>query len=246
MVISIVRGRSTFGAAKFVSSTTRFMTFSKIGRVETMGRTKGKLSKGQPKGARSASGRKRDRAVANIGPCLGVARRRAEFGLPANDVGEASPDSAKRGKQETHTCDAIGRAYISGLLGSGQEAEDLLNAGRNIARRYWSTLGATLTPDSLARFQPQDAAGEPMTQDERDQRDNIREASLLAALNVLDACGTGRHVRRAFDQLVIDPNPDEGPAWLDSIITAHRSKAQASARDYATLALALDGLRAIT
>ena len=210
-----------------------------------MGRMKGKLSKGQPKGARSASGRKRDRAPANVGPCLGVARRRAEFGLPANDVGEATPDAARRGKQETHTCDAIGRAYITGLLGSGQEAEDLLHAGRSVARRYWATLGVTLTPDSLARFQPQDAIGDPMSEEDRDERDRMREASLLATLDVLDRCGRNREVRRAFDQLVIDPNPDQGPAWLDSIITAHRAKAQANARDYAALTLALDGLRAI-
>lgn len=210
-----------------------------------MGRTKGKLSKGQPKGARSASGRKRDRAAVSVGPCLGVARRRAEFGLPANDVGESSPDATRRGKQETHTCDAIGRAYITGLLGSGQEAEDLLNAGRGMARRYWSTMGTTLTPDSLARFQPQDGTGDPMSQDERDERDRMREASLLAHLDLIDRMGRMRDVRRAFDQLVIDPNPDHGPVWLDSIIAAHRSKAQASARDYATLTLALDGLRAI-
>jgi hypothetical protein len=210
-----------------------------------MGRTKGKLSKGQPKGARSASGRKRDRAVANIGPCLGVARRRAEFGLPANDVGEAAPDSAKRGKQETHTCDAIGRAYITGLLGSGQEAEDLLNAGRGMARRYWSTMGTTLTPDSLARFQPQDGAGDPMSQDERDERDRMREASLLANLDIIDRMGRMRDVRRAFDQLVIDPNPDHGPPWLDAIMAAHRAKAVGRDQDYRMLSLALDGLRAI-
>jgi len=210
-----------------------------------MGRTKGKLSKGQPKGARSASGRKRDRAVANIGPCLGVARRRVEFGLPANDVGEATPDSAKRGKQETHTCDAIGRAYITGLLGSGQEAEDLLNAGRGMARRYWSTMGTTLTPDSLARFQPQDGAGDPMSQDERDERDRMREASLLANLDIIDRMGRMRDVRRAFDQLVIDPNPDHGPPWLDAIMAAHRAKAVGKDQDYRMLSLALDGLRAI-
>jgi hypothetical protein len=210
-----------------------------------MGRTKGKLSKGQPKGARSASGRKRDRAPVNVGPCLGVARRRAEFGLPANDVGEAKPDPARRGAQETDTCDAIGRAYIAGLLGSGQEAYDLLKAGRRISWRYWAALGTTLTPDSLARFQPQDGSGEPMSQEDRDERDRVREDSLLATLDVLDRCGRNREVRRAFDQLVIDPNPDQGPAWLDSIITAHRAKAEASERDYATLTLALDGLRAI-
>ncbi len=210
-----------------------------------MGRTKGKLSKGQPKGARSASGRKRDRSPSNIGPCLGVARRRAAFGLPANDVGEAKPDAARRGRQETDTCDAIGRAYITGLLGSGQEAEDLLNAGRGIARRYWSTLGSTLTPDSLARFQPQDATGAPTSQEDRDERDRLRESSLLADLDVLDRMGHMRDVRTAFDQLVIDPQPDQGPSWLDSIMEAHCAKRVASDRDYRTLSLALDGLRAI-
>ena len=201
-----------------------------------MGRPKHRLSKGQPKGARSASGRKRERAVQSLTPCDGVIRRRELYRLPANDTGEpdASDRRERRGRQETDTCDAIGRAYCAGLLGNGEMADRRLQAARTIASRYWSILGFA-TPDSLARFQPQQPSGP--RDDERDAR---REQALNDGLALVEQCG--REVRIAFDHLVIDPNPDQGPPWLDVIVIAHRSGRAASERYLKMLAWALIGL----
>lgn len=187
-----------------------------------MGRSKGKLSKGQPQGSRSASGRKRDRAPARVSACEGVIRRKELYSVAAND---------------TDTCDAIGRAYTAGLLGSGEHAKTLLIAGRKIAAQYWRVYGFP-TPDSLARFQPQQPST-PMDP----EREKIREQALSDALDII--AKVGRDHRRCFDQLVIDMNPDCGPPWLDRIAYAHRRGISASEGDYNALRLAKEGLEAI-
>lgn len=214
-----------------------------------MGRPRNKLSKGQPRGARSASGRKRNLAEAREGqhatPNDGVMRRRDLYRLPANDVGE--PDAAKRqnrrGRLETDTTDAIGRAYCSGLLGTGERAERLLNAGRRVHAQYWRHYGSaepglTQTQDSLARWQPRLGGSVPDP-----ERDRMIENALNDALDLVRA--RGRFHRAAFDQLVIDINPDEGPKWLDAIVWAHRHGRRAGERDYAFLRLAIEGLEAV-
>lgn len=201
-----------------------------------MGRSKGKLSKGQPKGSRSASGRKRDRTPVGVMPCEGVMRRRQLYGQPVALVGAVDAKARQdRGTVvETDTCDALGRAFCAGLLGTGSRAQDRLNAGRRVAAAYWAAYGFS-TPDSLARFQPQQPA-QPADPD-RDQR---REASLHRALDLIN--GSGREVRAAFDQLVIDPNPDAGPAWLDAIVLAHHAKTRAYPSAYQQMERALNGL----
>jgi len=203
-----------------------------------MGRKKGRLSRGQPLGARSASGRKRDRTPASILPSPGVVRRRELYRLPANDVGEADNDrTARRGKQETDTCDALGRAYTAGLLGSGGKAQQMLLAGRKIAAQYWRVYGFP-TPDSLARFQPQQSCT-PMDP----AKERIREDALNDALALVRA--RGRTIARAFEMLVIDINPDQGPLWLDQIVWAHRHGKRATEGDYGWLAAAIEGLEAV-
>ncbi len=188
-----------------------------------MAKNKRKLMKGQPAGTRSASGRIRDRAPKLVEPCMGVQRRKALHGVPAND---------------TNTCDAIGRAYVAGLLhGAPDRALELMNAGRKIATQYWRVLGYT-TQDSLARFQP----SQPYTPMDP-AIEKLREDAFNVALGMVDA--RGRDVRRAFDHLVIDPQPDSGPAWLDRVIYAERRGQRAAEGDYAMLRLAIEGLSAL-
>ena len=183
-----------------------------------------KLRKGQPKGSRSASGRKRDRTVQRVEPCDGVLRKRSFYGAAAND---------------TDYADAIGRAYSAGLLGNGEKAKDLLNAGRKVAWQYWAVFKPEYpTPDTLARFQPQ-SGGAPVDPD----RERILEDALTDTLTMLNRYG--RDVRRAFDKLVIDMNPDCGPAWLDRIITAQRAKQTAAEGDMNMLRLAVIGLEMV-
>lgn len=205
-----------------------------------MPRKKGKLSKGQPQGARSASGRKRDRTPLRVGPCEGILRRRELYRVPAND--DADNDNGE-GKFYTDTCDAIGRAYCAGLLGSGERAKDLLVAGRKIARQYWRVyVDGPISSNALARFFPVEP-GKPMSADEREETDRIREQALRDALSMVE--GKGRHIRRAFDQLVIDVHPDHGPTWLDAIVWANRHQKVPSARAAQVLAMAIEGLEAV-
>ena len=188
-----------------------------------MARPKGKLSKGQPIGLRTASGRKRNRAPLRVAACDGIIRRREMYGAPANDM-------------DTH--DALGRAWQAGLLHNDrQRAKVLLDAGRKIAAQYWRVYGFP-TPDSLARFQPQDARGimDPA-------KEKIREDALNDALEIVGK--RGRVVRKYFDELVIDMNPDAGPRWLDRIIFAHRRRERAAEQDYAWLKLAIEGLETV-
>lgn len=163
-------------------------------------------------------------------------RRRDLYRVAATQVGEVSADerSKRRGRQETDTCDALGRAYCAGLLGAGERADRRLQAGRKIAAQYWRVLGFP-TPDSLARFQPQQPS---MPLDPKTER--IREDALTTALDMVRA--RGRDVRKFFDQLVIDPNPDQGPPWLDAMVGAHRERRAASERDTTALGLAMEGL----
>ena len=188
-----------------------------------MARTKAKLRKGQPIGARSASGRKRDRTPLRVAPCDGILRRRAAYGAAANDM-------------ETH--DALGRAWQAGLLHPDPDrARALLDAGRRIGALYWSIYGFR-TRDSLARFMPQQSFGPRDPEKERAREDALNDA--LARVGA-----RGRPVRAAFDALAIDLNPDGGPAFLDRIIFAHRRQGEASAADYAVMALAREGLEAV-
>lgn len=173
-----------------------------------------KLRQGQPVGARSASGRKRDRKPKVIHAAPGVIRRQEFYGCAVQ------------------TFDALGRACASGLL-----PPDLRDTGRVIAAQYWRVYGFA-TPDSLARFQPQNGVGiaDPV-------KERIREDALNDALEMIRK--RGHDVRRAFDSLVIDLNPDHGPAWLDRLVYAKRQKQTPEERDSNMLRLAIEGLRAI-
>lgn len=174
-----------------------------------MPKHKRKRARQQPDGTRSASGRKRDRSQAPITPCDGVIRRRATHAVTSEVTGA---DGKVRTKLiETETCDAIGRAWTAGLLGDEPRATELRDMARKIAAAYWVAFGF-MTPDSLARFQPSQP-GSPVD-DERAQR---RENWLNGILDRIP-----RAERAAFDALVIDINPDAGPAWLDAVIYAKR------------------------
>ena len=164
-------------------------------------------------------------------------RRREAYGMVADATGDPGERHARRGRQETSTCDALGRAFCAGLLGEGDRAERLLTAGRKVAAQYWRVYGFP-TSDSLAKLQPQNpfAASDPALE-------KIREDALNVALALVGA--RGRDVRRAFDHLVIDINPDAGPAWLDRIVLEQRQGRRAPEGDYNMLRFAIEGLEAV-
>jgi hypothetical protein len=103
--------------------------------------------------------------------------------------------------------DAIGRAYTRGLLGS--EAKQLLDTARAIARAYWAwyEIGPYACPLG-------NRTGSSIHRDE--EREQRQEEWLRSQLAIRDRFGFDK--RRLFDQLVINVNPDEGPAWLDRLI----------------------------
>lgn len=113
-------------------------------------------------------------------------------------------------------CDAIGRAFRTGLLGDGQDAKTMLDLARNIAKAYWSAYEvgpfapaiADKTSGSIPSISPEDA--------------RRREEWLNGILDSVNALGAP--YRRNFDNLVIDVNPDHGPLWLDRLCYAHRTR----------------------
>lgn len=100
--------------------------------------------------------------------------------------------------------DALGRAYVMGLL--GPEGSTLLATGRAIARAYWPIFGVGQMKCTLGNN-----GGGSEGEGNLDQ-----ERWLLAQLDAV--AGMGIEYRRAFDNLVIDVNADEGPPWLDRMI----------------------------
>ena len=156
--------------------------------------------------------------------CEGVQRRQALYARTP----EGDGDRFDAG----NTFDAIGRAWSAHLLGRNADAKR--DAARLIAAQYWRVYGFP-TPDSLARYQPTNGGGEsdPLVE-------KIREDMLKDSLQTIQRYG--RDVRRAFDQLVIDMNPDQGPAWLDRIIFARRQGRTPAEGDSNMLRLAIIGI----
>lgn len=163
--------------------------------------------------------------------CDGVRRRKDLYGKPPSPANDANGKVG--GPDVSQTFDALGRAWSAGLLGVDEDrARELLDGGRRIAAQYWRVYGYGCG-DSLARFQPSQSFGI-----ENEARDKIREDALNDTLAAVSALG--RDVRKAFDELIIDPNPDCGPSWLDKIILGG-----ARIDHLATLRLATRGLREV-
>lgn len=135
-------------------------------------------------------------------------------------------------------CDAIGRAFRSGLLGDGQDAKALLDTARRISKAYWTAyeVGGYFNP-----LADRTNMGDGPTDPDAIRR---REEWLRHCLATVDRLGHPR--RRAFDALVIDVHPDHGPSWLDSLIFSHRKpRALIEPAAAGALEMALEGLALI-
>jgi hypothetical protein len=134
-------------------------------------------------------------------------------------------------------CDAIGRAYRAGLLGEGNDAKALLDMARAISNAYWSAyeVGGFRSPIADKTH----GGGGPVDH----ERVKRREIWLNESLS--DVARMGPHIRRAFNQLVIDVNPDCGPMWLDQLIYAKRIGDPGDMADTNTLKAALFGLETL-
>lgn len=134
--------------------------------------------------------------------------------------------------------DAIGRAYRAGLLGNlhheGDKAKAMLDTARKIANAYWQAYETGRYQCTLAER----SGGSIAVLDHESIK--RREEWLEDVLRFVN--GMGRDVRRAFDQLVIDVNPDHGPKWLDALLWAKQHGKQPDPLCEALLHRALDPL----
>lgn len=130
--------------------------------------------------------------------------------------------------------DAIGRAYRAGFLGQGSDAKAMLDTARSIANAYWQAYETGRITCTLADR----THGTVIDIDHAKVK--RREEWLEDCLRMVNRMG--HDVRRAFDQLVIDVNPDSGPKWLDNLLWADRHRKPQDPADIAVLRRALDPL----
>ena len=146
---------------------------------------------------------------------------REKNGRPQRKARDASFDRGSDATQAKHSIygsdgsDAIGRAYVAGLL--GEDGLNLRNAGRMIFRAYWPMFGVGAERSCLGDQTGGSVTPDVLDPDER-QRMIDRERHLSETLARIDALDKTLRTRRVFDQLCINPNPDTGPAFLDSLI----------------------------
>lgn len=165
--------------------------------------------------------------------------RRTKAGRPSR-AGEIRYDRGTERTQAmqalygTDGCDAIGRAYRSGLLGQGQEAKAMLDTARRISNAYWRAYATGSYTCPLAER----TSGAVVVLDH--ERIRRTEEWLRDSLDFVRRLGP--RVDRAFRQLVIDVNPDCGPRWLDELVYAERSAKPADPCCQATMRAALDAL----
>ena len=131
--------------------------------------------------------------------------RLSRAGQPRFDHGTDSAQIRKAMFGE-NGADAIGRAYEAGLLGSEPESGQLKTLARNIFNAYWSRFSDHWLTHGRA------TGGSGIIDEERQK---AAEMWLVGQLEAVDRLG----VRKEFDGLVIDVNPDCGPDWLDRLIS---------------------------
>lgn len=137
--------------------------------------------------------------------------------------------------------DAIGRAYLAGLLTCpDRSAEQMRDAGRLLFKLYWSHY-SELRGMAVSSFYQALVSGGSVrggaTSDAR--RWEVIERALNDRLAALD--DMGREVRSAVESLCIDQHFDDGPAWLDRLIAG-----RGDAADRRRMMLAADGLAVIS
>lgn len=137
--------------------------------------------------------------------------------------------------------DAIGRAYVQGLL--GPDGLELRNLARKVFRAYWPMLAVGREKSCLGLDINGQAVNDNLLPDEERDYKIARERRLTATLRKVDRMGQAH--RRAFDALVIDINPDCGPIWLDGLIWAQEHGKPADPWHTSCLKRAMEALEAI-
>lgn len=203
-------------------------------------------------GARSRAGRLI--ASAAPGPDRGTAELRLQRARRAGRLDPAAERLWQKGRAEEaaagieraahgQAVDAIGRAWLAGLLAHPVRAGDAMrDAGRVLSKLYWAHYAELAPSGGLYR----DLVGRGVVRSGA-TGDIERAAQLESALNrrlaILDDCG--RDVRRAVESLCINHHFEHGPAWLDRLIAAGREGRPADEEGGARMQRAILGLAAL-
>ena len=127
--------------------------------------------------------------------------------------------------------DAIGRAYVSGLLGDEGEGKRLLDAARKFKKAHKKS-GVVVGDPQCALNQDR---GGVMYVDPDPQSSRRREQRMFDSLWAAGSRAT--MASNAFYGLVITDHPDYGPEWLDRLIWGGATKEDRDQLDAAVLTL---------
>lgn len=105
--------------------------------------------------------------------------------------------------------DAIGRAFQKGLLGEGTIAKARKDTARRLSNAYWRAYEVGAYSGTLGD-RTGGSTGEPDHERELKREEWVKDCTEHARRR-------GRMHEKPFTQLVIDPNPDQGPEWLDRL-----------------------------
>jgi hypothetical protein len=141
---------------------------------------------------------------------------------------------AMRARWGEHYNTALGRAFVSGLLGEGQQANDRYAEAKRFLRLYTRLIDQDRYRCALDRT-PRGNLAVAMDLDQIEWEHEQQEW-LFAAMAKLDATGG----RPFFDQLLSKLHTDHGPPWVDRLIDGGRDPS-----DFAVLKAALVALDAI-
>lgn len=175
--------------------------------------------------ARSKAGRKRKGGKRHPGGQL-MRTPKIDKGTPEVQARRARYAGVKA--DPTQTIDAVGRAWCVGLL-----TDEERDTARRFAVLYWRKLPAPNPISGLYRGMVSGVVDElppgwskEMMLDDIDDKDKRQEFALNRLIERIGA--RGGPVRRAFDQMVLDPWSDSGPPWLDAIISARDAAMRAA------------------
>lgn len=125
--------------------------------------------------------------------------------------------------------DAIGRLFEKGFIGKGNDAKAMLDTARAIHRAYWAWY--TNGPIRCTLADRNSGAGI----DNDSERERRQEDWLVSMLKLAGPQGFSR--RKYFDELVVDPNFDDGPDWADRLLAGSTRES-----DHEKLSIAMEVL----
>lgn len=137
--------------------------------------------------------------------------------------------------------DAIGRAYVMGLL--GPNGLELRNLARKVHRAYWPMFAVGREKSCLGLDINGQAANDDLLDPEEREYKIRREKRLTDTTRAVTRMG--HQHKDAFDGLCIDIHPDCGPKWLDALIWCKERRVEPDPAHTQALARAIEALEHI-